>query len=193
MFYANQSEAIINYFNISVNQGLGGTASTDQPSNSTLGPAWFEAFQTSPKGTKFIYDLNYRDNSTAGHLATVDVAKRVYKQLGSSLFAYELGNEMEKWGGRYRPDDWSPPVYAKDYLNWTDQIEQALFGENSHDMPLFQMGALQGSGNITINQPWNSVVIMGDGVNDHQQIKSASQHDVSSSPVVRVRPITDAD
>lgn len=84
LFNESQPYAIENFWNGSTNVGLTG-ANTDQPSKSLLGPAWFEAFRTAPEGTQYVYDLNYRDNSTEGVAATLDVAKRVYKTLGKSL------------------------------------------------------------------------------------------------------------
>lgn len=50
---------------------------SDQPGLITLGPAWFEAFQTAPVVTRPIYDLYHRGNSTAGVKATVEMARRV--------------------------------------------------------------------------------------------------------------------
>lgn len=177
LFNESQPYAIENFFNGSTNVGLTG-ANTDQPSKSILGPAWFEAFQTAPNGTQYIYDLNYRDNSTAGVNATVDVAKRVYDILGPSLYAFELGNEMDnKWNHTYRPDNWGPELYTQEYLEYTKLFEEHVF-KDPIAAPMFQMGTLMGSGGAFINQPWNSEVILGLGIDRYGQIKSASQHDV---------------
>lgn len=184
LFNASQPLAVTNIYDGSTNIGLEG-APTDQPSLTTLGPAWFEAFQTAPVGTRFIYDLNYRDNSTAGVQATVDVARRVWEALGEGLlYAFEIGNEMEKWGGLFRDDGWGPREYVDEYLRYAALIEEAVWGldgdNGSQVQPFFQMGAFMGSGNESVNQPWNSEVVLGLGINRKQQIRSASQHDVSA-------------
>lgn len=182
VFNASQELAVENHWNGSTNTGLEG-ARTDQPSLTNIGPAWFEAFLTSPRGTRFIYDLNYRDNSSAGVASTVDVAKRVWDTLGPELlYAYEISNEMERWGGRYRSDEWGPELYTEEFLMYTDLIEEAIWGgseDGSQSQPIFQMGTFMGSGNKTINTPWNSEVVLDLGINRKQQIRSTSQHDVS--------------
>lgn len=145
VFNASQQLAVENHWNGSTNTGLEG-ARTDQPSLTNIGPAWFEAFLTSPEGTRFIYDLNYRDNSTAGVASTVDVARRVWETLGPELI------EEAIWGGSE---------------------------DGPQSQPIFQMGTFMGSGNKTINSPWNSEVVLDLGINKKQQIRSTSQHDVS--------------
>ncbi|KAI0152894.1 hypothetical protein GGR57DRAFT_161683 [Xylariaceae sp. FL1272] len=183
IFNASQELAVENFWNGSTNVGLTG-ANTDQPSLSLIGPKWFEAFQTSPKGTKFIYDLNYRDNTTAGVNATLDVAKRVYKTLGSSLYAFELGNEIDlRWVGVYRPTVWSPESYTEEYLRYAKLFREQVFeGKNKDgEEPLFQMGTLIGSGGAWINPGWNSVEILGWGINKEGDVKSTSQHDYHGS------------
>lgn len=182
VFNASQELAVENHWNGSTNTGLEGSR-TDQPSLTNIGPAWFEAFLTSPEGTRFIYDLNYRDNSSAGVASTVDVAKRVWDTLGPDLlYAFEISNEMERWGGRYRSDEWGPELYTEEFLMYTDLIEEAIWGESedgSQSQPIFQMGTFMGSGNKTINTPWNSEIVLDLGINKKQQIRSTSQHDVS--------------
>ena len=182
IFNATHILGVENTWNASLNVGLEGAA-TDQPSLSKIGPVWFEAFMTSPVGTRFIYDLNYRENTTEAVAATVDVARRVWEALAPQdlLYAFEISNEMEKWGGTYRANTWGPAEYIAEYLVYADLIEQAIWGSNeSQAQPIFQMGTFRGSGNASINQPWNSEVVLGLGINKKQQMKSASQHDVSN-------------
>ncbi|KAJ0116876.1 hypothetical protein J7T55_010027 [Diaporthe amygdali] len=192
IFNASQELAVENHWNGSTNTGLEGSRS-DQPSLTNIGPAWFEAFLTSPEGTRFIYDLNYRDNSTAGVASTVDVAKRVWDALGPDLlYAFEISNEMERWGGRYRSDEWGPELYTEEYLKYTDLIEEAIWGrseDGSQAQPMFQMGTFMGSGNRSINQPWNSEVVLGLGINKKQQIRSTSQHDYHGSNCASTKEI----
>lgn len=51
-YLANQTEALRARFS---------TPGADQPSLLTVGPAWFESFQQFPKGTRYIYGLNFYD------------------------------------------------------------------------------------------------------------------------------------
>lgn len=83
-----------------------------------------------------------------------------------------------KWNHTYRADSWGPQLYTEEYLNYTKLFEDQVFKDPTVQ-PMFQMGTLMGSGGDWINQPWNSEVIMGLGINRNGQIKSASQHDVS--------------
>lgn len=134
---------------------------------------------TAPKGTQYVYCLNYRDNSPSGIDKTIEDARTVYDILGETLYAFEIGNEMERWDGRYRDEDWSPQVYTDEYLMYVDlMIERGVFSASS--MPLFQGGSLMGSGNASYNEPWNSeTLLMENGLNRRGYIKAMSQHDVS--------------
>lgn len=69
-------------------------ANADQPNKVTIGPAWYQSFKTFPVGTKYVYQVNYRNNSTQGVSNTIAEAKRVYAALGNTLESYELGNEV---------------------------------------------------------------------------------------------------
>ncbi|GME25886.1 glycoside hydrolase family 79 protein [Neofusicoccum parvum] len=168
-YNASQPVAVVNTF--------GGNP--DQPSAVSVGPAWYEAFLTAPRGTRVVYDVNYRDNSTEGVERTVEEVGRVWERLGEVLEAVELGNEVEGWAGRGRGVEWGPEAYVEDYLNYTRLVDERVFGEGVE--PIFQGGVLQGSGGRWINEPWNSVVLLEEGLNRDGQIKSMSQHDYHGS------------
>jgi hypothetical protein len=173
-YNASQEEQVINVFG----------SNPDQPSHVYIGPSWYEAFETSPQGVQFIYDLNYRDNSSAGVNNTIADASRVWANLRDVLYAFELGNEMEGWGeSTGRPADWDPELYTEDYLNYTALIDDQVFGDQQAGEvePIFQGGTFQGSGGPWINEPWNSVNVMADGINRDGQIRSMSQHDYHGS------------
>ncbi|GAB7364903.1 hypothetical protein MBLNU230_g5694t1 [Neophaeotheca triangularis] len=172
---AEQEEAIVNVFEISENAGLTNPGG-DQPTNSTVGPAWFESFMTAPEGTRYIYTLNWRDNSEEGIETTMEDAQRVVDHLGDTLYAFALGNEIERWGGRYRDEDWSPEVYTREWLQYVDRmVERGIL--NTSSMPAMQMGALMGSGNASYNEPWNSETLLRSGINARGYVKAAAQHD----------------
>lgn len=85
LYKANQSTALIEKFSAS---------SPDQPSSLTIGPAWLESFQTFPQGTKYIYGLNFYDGAI-GLQETLDEAIPAWNALGNSIYAFEVGNEVD--------------------------------------------------------------------------------------------------
>lgn len=116
VYYPDQQEGIIDPFD---------SPASDQPSKSMLGPAWFESFQQFPSGTKYIYGKsNYKTsqdqlklvaneahcclglnffnamnetlfNVGNGLAQCVLEAQAAYNALGRSLYAYEIGNEVD--------------------------------------------------------------------------------------------------
>jgi hypothetical protein len=85
LYKSNQTVALIQRFSAS---------SPDQPAALTIGPAWLESFQTFPKGTKYIYGLNFYDGDV-GIQETLDEAIPAYAALGDSIYAFEIGNEVD--------------------------------------------------------------------------------------------------
>lgn len=85
LYYANQTEAVNLTF---TNPG------DDQPSALTIGPAWMQSFQQFPEGTKYIFGLNFYDNQT-GLDQTVLEARAAWDALGSNIYAFEIGNEVD--------------------------------------------------------------------------------------------------
>lgn len=85
LYKANQTTALIEKFSAS---------SPDQPSSLTIGPAWLESFQTFPQGTKYIYGLNFYDGAI-GLQETLDEAIPAWAVLGDSIYAFEIGNEVD--------------------------------------------------------------------------------------------------
>ena len=69
---------------------------TDQPSSLSIGPSWMESFQTFPNGTLFVYNLNFGDGEE-GLEQTVLEAVNALQGLGSKLYAFEIGNEVDGW------------------------------------------------------------------------------------------------
>jgi hypothetical protein len=113
VYYPNQSVAVIDPFD---------SAASDQPSRTELGPAWFQSFQQFPKGTQYVYGSSSLELSTRriqlanlprtglnfynalgetlfnvgnGLAQCVLEAHAAYKALGKSLYAFEIGNEVD--------------------------------------------------------------------------------------------------
>lgn len=53
-----------------------------------------ESFQQFPKGTKYIYGLNFYDGES-GLEQTVSEATTAYREIGSHIYAFEIGNEVD--------------------------------------------------------------------------------------------------
>lgn len=83
-YYANQTVALNETFS---------NPWDDQPSSLSTGPDWFESFQQFPAGTKYIYGLNFF-NGDDGLNQTVTQATAAFLAIGDSLYAYEIGNEV---------------------------------------------------------------------------------------------------
>lgn len=81
----NQTVGVINIFD---------HPDEDQPDALTIGPAWLQSFQTFPKGTRYIYGLSF-SNGTEGLQQTLDEATAAFWGLGDSLYAFEIGNEVD--------------------------------------------------------------------------------------------------
>ncbi|KAK6077438.1 glycoside hydrolase family 79 protein [Seiridium cupressi] len=84
-FVANQTQALIQKFS---------SSDADQPSSLTIGPTWVESFQQFPEGIKYIYGLNFYDGEV-GLDQTVLEATSAFEGLGNSLYAFEIGNEVD--------------------------------------------------------------------------------------------------
>lgn len=96
IYYPNQTQAVILTFD---------SPGEDQPDSVTIGPDWMQSFQQFPKGTKYIYGLNFYDNSTGempvlfddqtGLQQTVLEAKDAWDAIGDDIYAFEIGNEVD--------------------------------------------------------------------------------------------------
>ncbi|OCL13285.1 glycoside hydrolase family 79 protein [Glonium stellatum] len=87
-----------------------------------------------PNGTKYTYDLNYQDNSSLGINNTVAEGQRVWNALRDSLYAFELGNEVEGWNKDGRSADWSPELYVPDYLKYTDLFDMSSIATLAYNL-----------------------------------------------------------
>jgi hypothetical protein len=85
VFVANQSVALIEKFSPS---------SPDQPSSLSIGPTWIQSFQQFPEGTKYIYGLNFGDGNS-GLQQTLLEATNAFDGIGSNLYSFEIGNEVD--------------------------------------------------------------------------------------------------
>lgn len=133
--------------------------STDYPGRITIGPAFFESFQTWP-GFKFTYGLNYANlavlNSTA---ASVPYICRALK---SNLLAFEFGNEPDLFVlFRVRnATTWTDTSYVKEWTTALPTIRNAALTACPTPFALYGptfAGLARGSlGNLTVLDPTTS-------------------------------------
>ncbi|KAH8897390.1 hypothetical protein GQ53DRAFT_818660 [Thozetella sp. PMI_491] len=173
VYYTDQAEAIIDPFS---------SPSSDQPSKSFLGPAWMQSFQQFPKGTKYIYGLNFFNpknetlfNVGDGLSQCVLEAHAAYTALRDSLYAFEIGNEVDGWaGGSRRPSNWSIQSYVTQWNEYATAISQNLTGVDA--MQLFQGCAFQAPRHISNRTDWNIQNAQLDGMGP-DKAKTVADHE----------------
>ena len=104
----------------------------DYPTTLSIGPAYFESYETWP-GTKFIHGFNLGRNSTVARKGLIDSVPYVCKALeGGKLAYWELGNEPDLYKtssqGHVRPANWTEQDYVNEWLHWTRAIRTAMQG-----------------------------------------------------------------
>ncbi|KAH8801732.1 hypothetical protein F5884DRAFT_889825 [Xylogone sp. PMI_703] len=170
-FVENQTEALIAKFSAS---------SPDQPSSLTIGPAWVESFQQFPKGTKYIYGLNFFDGQ-AGLNQTLLEAAAAYHGIGSDLYAFEIGNEVDGWPcGSRRPCNWTIESYVDQWLEFSSAIGKDVIGTSVDRRiePLFQGCAFEAPRRIGDNETyWNVENAIKFGIASTGKAKTVSDHD----------------
>ncbi|KUJ14858.1 uncharacterized protein LY89DRAFT_720313 [Mollisia scopiformis] len=175
VYYPNQSVAIIDPFS---------SVASDQPSKSMLGPAWFESFQQFPEGTQYIYGLNFFNpvNETLFNVGNgldqcVLEAYAAHTALGDSLYAFEIGNEVDGWpGGSRRPSNWTIQSYVTQWNQYATAISYNLTGEGA--MRLFQGCAFEAPRHIGNRTFWNVQNAELDGMRSNMA-KTVSDHEAS--------------
>ncbi|PVH92704.1 glycoside hydrolase family 79 protein [Periconia macrospinosa] len=99
------------------------SVSNDYPTTLSIGPSFFESYQTWP-GVKFSHGFNLAKNSTTAVQALVDSISVACKALSHENFLYwEMGNEPDLFKtsaqGIVRPKSWTEADYVKE---WNDRI-----------------------------------------------------------------------
>ncbi|KAI7593471.1 glycoside hydrolase family 79 protein, partial [Hortaea werneckii] len=104
--------------------------SSDYPTTLTIGPPYFESYQTWPD-TKFIHGFNLGRNSTTARQALVESVPYACEALqNGKLLYWELGNEPDLYKisaqGPVRPPSWNERDYVDEWLHWTQEIREAM-------------------------------------------------------------------
>jgi hypothetical protein len=147
----------------------------DQPSALTIGPAWLESFKTFPAGTKYIYGLNFYDGA-AGLVQTVAEAVPAFTELGKSLYAFEIGNEVNSWAGTSRrPANYTTQSYVDQWLEYAVAIVK---GTNATQKRLFQAAAFTAPRHWGNTSDWNVESILRLGIGEGGMVKTVADHEV---------------
>lgn len=156
------------------------TPGADQPSALTIGPAWLEAFQQFPKGTRYIYGLSFQDGA-AGLNQTLLEAIPSFATLKGSLYAYEIGNEVDGFPGGRRPANWTVQDYVDQWLQYADAISEEAIGPTLDEKvePLFQAGAFEAPRHLNNASYFTAQSVIEDGIAKTGKAKTVAEHDVS--------------
>ncbi|BCR99142.1 glycosyl hydrolase family 79 C-terminal domain-containing protein [Aspergillus luchuensis] len=189
IYYPNQTEAIIDPFS---------SVASDQPSHTLIGPSWFQSFRQFPNGTQYIYGLNFFNtvNETYYNIGNgldqcVLEANAAYETMGNSLYAFEIGNEVDSWGnGKHRDGNWTVQRYVNQWNKFATAISQNLTGKDA--TRLFQGCAFEAPRHLDERTDWNVENAELDGmgadktktVSDHEYM-GASCHYTGAGPTIQ--------
>ncbi|KAI0187813.1 hypothetical protein EV127DRAFT_368742 [Xylaria flabelliformis] len=173
VYYTNQTEAIIAPFS---------SPAADQPSKSMLGPAFMQSFRQLAAGVRYIYGLNFFNpknetlfNVGDGLAQSVLEANAAYNALGDSLYAFEIGNEVDGWpGGQRRPENWTIQSYVTQWNQYATAISQNLTGTDA--ARLFQGCAFEAPRHLENRTRWNIQNAELDGMRS-DKAKTISDHE----------------
>lgn len=106
------------------------TASDDDPPISSIGPSFFESYQTWPD-VKFIHGFNLAKNGTKAAASLTKSVPYACKALSKdSLLYWEMGNEPDLYKtsaqGAVRPQNWNEADYVTEWSEKTEIVKKAL-------------------------------------------------------------------
>ncbi|KAF2102196.1 family 79 glycoside hydrolase [Rhizodiscina lignyota] len=115
-YVADQEQGIINIFNYAYN--------LDQPQNSSIGPKFWESFNTLD-GLQYIFGLNfYKNDSTYAENLRNEVSQSIKQIPADKLHLFEIGNENDYGAlSGFRPPDWTQYDYVSEWHNRSRLLE----------------------------------------------------------------------
>lgn len=149
----------------------------DKTYNVTLGPAFFNAFDAWPEDTEFVLGLPYPKDEEGLLEANIQIAAGAYEKLGPRLVGLELGNERQESG--------SVPGFTEYFVDYADQINEAVFGDTSKK--IYTAGTFLAPTLIECEDPddettcWSVESLLENGINENGVIKYADTHQVCPS------------
>ncbi|KAG9128365.1 hypothetical protein FRC07_000039 [Ceratobasidium sp. 392] len=130
----------------------------------TFGPAYFESYRIFPDTSRFILNVNLKNDSVK--IAQNEI-KAAFKYLDKGrIYSIQLGNEPDL----YQRAEWTSATYTAKFLNWTSTLTEAL------DLPprIFQAGAIAKIPRSTA--PMTTLSIINDGIDKTGVVKLFDQH-----------------
>ncbi|KAM3414650.1 hypothetical protein BST61_g9809 [Cercospora zeina] len=121
IFNASQESAAVQVYD---------PANPDYPANQTIGPAWFESYQTWP-GYHFSHGFNLAEDSPEDLEALLASVPYACKALEGRFYAWELGNEPDLFIAPIsshppRPRDYNEADYVAEWLSWSRKIREEV-------------------------------------------------------------------
>ncbi|KAF2239937.1 glycoside hydrolase family 79 protein [Viridothelium virens] len=168
----NQTEAIIETI----------APGADQPSALTIGPAWLQSFHQFPNGTQYIYGLSFQDGS-AGLDQVLQEAVPAFQSLGDSLYAYEIGNEVDGFPGGRRSANWTVQDYATQWKQYAATVDEKLrpLSDGQEFEPLFQGGAFEAPRHLNNLSYFTVQTAEESGIASTGKVKTMADHDYMGS------------
>ncbi|KAF1939350.1 hypothetical protein EJ02DRAFT_513905 [Clathrospora elynae] len=172
IFNATQQLAVIQQFS---------TENPDYPANETIGPAFFESYQTWP-GVRFSHGFNLAENSTEARKALLDSVPYACKALRGKFNGWELGNEPDLFwlpisGTAARGSNYNQADYVAEWLYWARAIRskmQKTCPDLTNDATFkFFAPSLAGSASIS---KFDTAQVFAAGLNADKDIKYIAQH-----------------
>ncbi|KAH6853357.1 hypothetical protein B0I37DRAFT_409532 [Chaetomium sp. MPI-CAGE-AT-0009] len=159
--------------------------SEDYPTTITIGPSYFEAYNTW-KDVKYYhgFNLGLGGNRSSGWQTLLDTVPLACKALsGGKLYVWGYGNEPDLYStsaqGPVRPSSWSEEAYVSQWHNGTRQIK-ALIKEHCPELADegsygYMAPSFAGVGNhLKAEAAWAA------GLNDDKNVKLFSTHNYIS-------------
>ncbi|KAG8712198.1 hypothetical protein FRC08_014902, partial [Ceratobasidium sp. 394] len=130
----------------------------------TYGPAYFESYGVFPDTSRFILNVNLKNDSVK--IAQREIEAGI-KYLGEErVYSILLGNEPDL----YQRSDWASAEYTAKFLNWTSTFTKTF------NLPpcIFQAGAFAKLPKATASM--TTVSIINDGIDKTGAVKLFDQH-----------------
>ena len=174
-FNLSQKTAVKQYFN---------PKNPDFPANQTIGPAFFESYQTWP-GVRFSHGFNLADTSTEDRQAVLDSVPYACRTLRGKLNAWELGNEPDLYTSPAiypippRSSGYTEAQYVSEWLQFSRKIREQmqkscpdLAKDDQFKFLAPSLATLPGLSNLNLS----ASNIFSAGLDDDHTIGYVSQH-----------------
>ncbi|XWW99273.1 hypothetical protein V2A60_007282 [Cordyceps javanica] len=174
LFNSSQPEALIGI--------VDPNRSPDYPTSITIGPAYFESYNTWP-GFKYSHGLNLGlgGNRSAGWQTLVETVPLVCKTLANGkLYIWEYGNEPDLYGvsaqGSVRPPSWDEASFVWQWLNGTKEIRSQV----KKNCPSLAEPRYMAPSFAALSSPLKEPKTWQSGLNTNQDIELYSTHNYIS-------------